>query len=443
MRVAFVSANRERLPDPVLPLGLLRVEAATPQRHARVFVDLCFEEDPHAVLTRALADFRPDVVAMGLRNVQDATYSDAERNILAYTDLAATLRSATSAPLVLGGAGFSVLPADILQRTGADLGVAGEGEGAFPALLDALETGTDPSAVPGVWRRIGDRVQAPTVPSPFLDLGALPPVDLSHVDLRYLAEGAAWPVQTHRGCPLRCRYCTYPLIEGRTVRRFPVDAAADEMLRVREFFPNVAHFFVVDSVFNLPTDHARAVCRSLRDRRVGVPWTCYANPIGFSAGLAEDMAAAGCVGVEVGADSGLDHVLTALDKGFSAADIRTLHDHCVRVGIKDCQTFLLATPGETLDDVRRTLDFITDLQPFCAILMLWRDDRVSVDPVLRAARESFEEAASVLIRERAAAEPRWTVPSLGIRFGTRLFRALRRRGRTGPLWQTIDRGDAR
>jgi len=46
MRIAFVSPNRERLPDPVVPLGLLYVMANTPAHHERLLIDLCFEKQP-------------------------------------------------------------------------------------------------------------------------------------------------------------------------------------------------------------------------------------------------------------------------------------------------------------------------------------------------------------------------------------------------------------
>ncbi len=75
MRVAFVSGNREKLPDAAIPLGLLYLIASTSKRHSKILVDLCFEEDPSEVLTRSLLEFQPEVVALGMRNIQNADYS--------------------------------------------------------------------------------------------------------------------------------------------------------------------------------------------------------------------------------------------------------------------------------------------------------------------------------------------------------------------------------
>src|SRR5262249_3464484 len=159
----------------------------------------------------------------------------------------------------------------------------------------------------------------------FLDMDALPVPDRRLVDARYYERYAIDSVQTKRGCPLRCEYCTYPRIEGRVGRARLAAAVADEMFRALEDQPRIAHFFVVDSVFNLPRAHAKSVCRELTGRGWTVPWTCYANPLGFDAEFAELAKRAGCAGMEVGSDSGSERVLERLRKGFGVAEIRRLH----------------------------------------------------------------------------------------------------------------------
>jgi hypothetical protein len=73
MRIAFISANRETLPDAVIPIGILSVMAATPTRHEKLFWDLCFEPDPLETVARNLRESRPDLVAIGLRNLRTWT----------------------------------------------------------------------------------------------------------------------------------------------------------------------------------------------------------------------------------------------------------------------------------------------------------------------------------------------------------------------------------
>jgi radical SAM superfamily enzyme YgiQ (UPF0313 family) len=207
------------------------------------------------------------------------------------------------------------------------------------------------------------------------------------------------------------------------------------MFAALERHPGIRHFFIVDSVFNLPRAHAKAVCRELIDRGWTVPWTCYANPLGFDREMAELARAAACAGMEVGSDSGCDKVLLRLHKGFTTAQVRSLHEHCDHAGVPDCHTFILGTLGETLDDAQRTLDFAAELDPWSAIFMLWVDDREAIDPELRSERDRARARIAKILREQASSHPTWSVPPLRINFDERLFARLRRRGFDGPLWQ--------
>ncbi|HEU4430841.1 MAG TPA: radical SAM protein [Myxococcota bacterium] len=443
MRVAFVSGNREKLPDAVIPLGLLYVMAATPERHERALIDLCFELEPEAALKRALVELAPDVIALGLRNIQNNDYSGIRDNVAYYAGLVRAMREVTRAPIVLGGSGFSVMPAELLARLGADFGIAGEAEGSFPQLLDALEAGgAAVEGVPGLHRATPAGVVSNRAAPGFLDLNALARPDRSLVDPRYYERYAIDSLQTKRGCPLRCDYCTYPLIEGRIGRTRAPAAVADELEHALVQQPGMRHFFIVDSVFNLPRRHAKDVCRELGSRALALPWTCYANPLGFDAELAKLAQRAGCAGMEIGSDSGRDDVLARLRKGFTTAEIRQIHVLCSEAGIPDCHTFILGTPGESLDDVKRTLAFVSELDPFSAILMIWIDDAEALAPALRRERAALRERIAELLLEGCRSHPHWIVPPLGVNFDARLFRRVRRAGLHGPLWQHL-RGSAR
>ena len=436
MRITFVSGNREKLPDAVVPLGLLYVVASTPAHHPRDVVDLCFETEPEKTLAERLAAFRPDLVAIAMRNIQNNDYSGTVDNIAYYRGLVDAVRAVSDCPVVVGGAGYSVMPAQLLDALGADFGISGEGERAFPSLVEALASGGSLDDVPAL-HRVGPEGVVANPPGPFLDLDRVPVPDRGLADPRYYERYAIESVQTKRGCPLRCDYCTYPLIEGRVGRVRTPAAVVDEMFAALERQPAIRHFFVVDSVFNLPKRHAKDVCRELIDRGWEVPWTCYANPLGFDAEFAELARAAGCAGMEIGSDSGCDEILARLRKGFTVDEIRGLHGLCVDAAIPDCHTFILGTPGETLDHVERTLDFLEELDPFSAILMIWVDDEEAVRPALRKERAALREQIAQRVIERSAAHPEWSVPPLGINFDAQLFRRIRRAGLHGPLWQHV------
>ncbi len=437
MRVAFVSGNRELLPDAAIPIGILSVIANLPKRHESTLIDLCFEDAPAEALAKSLGAFEPDVVALGMRNIQNADYSGTSNTLAYYDELIGVIRSTTEAPIAIGGAGFSVMPAELMKRLLPDFGISGEAEEAFPALLDRLEAGLGFDGIGNLHRLEGGDVISNRPAPGFLDMSTLSPGDRSLVDSRYYERFGIESLQTKRGCPLRCDYCTYPIIEGRVGRVREPAAIVDELFASLEQQPATSHVFMVDSVFNLPKGHAKAVCREMIDRRVAIPWTCYANPLGFDLELAELMAEAGCAGMEVGADSGSDEILTRLRKGFTTEQIRNLHRLAAQVGIPDCHAFILGTPGETFDDVLRTLDFIIDLDPFSAILMAWVDDAEALDSEAAREREKLRESILKRLEEHKSEFPWWSIPALGVNYDAKLFDLLRANGYDGPLWRHI------
>lgn len=443
MRVAFVSANRETMPDAVIPIGLLYVMAACPERHETVLWDLCFEEDPLGALGRQLDAFRPDLIAIGLRNIQNMDYTGIDANMAFYREMMQVVRRHSDRPVLLGGGGFSVMPVEIMKDLGADYGISGEAERAFPQLLDQLESAApELTQVESLHWREGDRIRLNGRMGDFLVMDDIASPDRSLLDDRYYTEYGIESLQTKRGCPLKCDYCTYPKIEGARGRVREPGRVADEFMEVAGRRPDVNHIFIVDSVFNLPIRHAKEVCRQLIARGNTTPWTCYINPVAFDEELAGLMAEAGAAGSELGSDSGCDEVLKTLRKGFTVEKIRNAARLHKQFDLKDCHSFILGTTGETMDHVERTLDFVEELDPFAAILLVWVDDIEALDAGIAAERFQLKQDIYERIAERAKRHSRWVVPTLGIQFSEKQFRMLRHAGLRGPLWQYLDMAPA-
>lgn len=433
MRLLLVSANRERLPSRVLPVGLLTVASAARARHEVSLVDLCFEPEVEPALADAIDRFRPDVVGLGLRNLHTNNYDGTEQLLAGYEAIGKTVRELTAAPIVLGGSGFSLRPAAILERLGAQHGVVGEGELALPRLLDALAEGrAAPSLLiegprdPALARLA--RRQPEGAARYALDHVPLPAFDLA--DRRYFFEGdGTVSVQTKRGCAFACSYCDYPDLEGNMIRLRDPNAVADEVegwLRV----PGVRSLFFVDSVFNVPKWHALAVCRALIERDLRLPWLCYASPAGLDEELVAAMSRAGCVGVEIGSDTGTEESLRRLRKPFDLAAIRRAHQLFATYGIRDCHTFVVGAEHEDVCETERTLRFVEELDPDVAVFVVFHEDR-ETHGVGQAAHGA---ALRELLARQAPTHPGWVVPELGIRFGDKVTRLLERKGVRGSSW---------
>jgi len=440
MKILYVSGNQEKLPEAVIPLGLLYVMANTPDNHERLLTDLCFEPDARSALELSIRSNQPDLIAISMRNIQNNDYTGLSDNLDYYAGLVEVCKKNSAAPVVLGGAGFSVMPLELMNRLQADYGISGEGERAFPKLLAAIEADEGFENIGALYyrdRNNPQQVQQVPAPPDFLNMDTLSVPNRSIADPRYFSNYGTDSIQTKRGCPLRCDYCTYPIIEGRKGRLRTAESVVDEMFMSMDQNPGINHFFIVDSVFNLPKSHAKKVCAELIARHWNVPWSCYANPLGFDQEFADLAAEACCAGMEIGSDSGVDAVLKNLHKGFTTEHIRKLNRICEQAGIPDCHTFILGTEGESLADSEATLEFLADLDPFSAIIMVWTDDYESLHPELREQRLGLRTQIESLLLNIKDNHPQWSMPGLGINFSEELFTSMREANLHGPLWQHI------
>jgi radical SAM superfamily enzyme YgiQ (UPF0313 family) len=457
MRVLLVSANQERSPDPVAPLGACYVATATAARgHAVAFLDLCFSTAVEDDVRRAVADARPDVVGLSLRNVDNCAYPDTVSYLPHYRRVAAACRHVTDAPLVLGGSAFTTMPAYYLPALGARLGVVGEGEVAFPALLAALAAGEDAGAVPGVASLDGTggvRVNPPAW---------LPALDAVHADRAwvdnraYFERGGMANLQTKRGCHYKCTFCAYPVIEGRGMRTRSPDAIAAEVRTLLERW-GIDQFFIVDSVFNAPRGYAERVCAALRPLGRHIRWSCFVTPGNFTAELLELMLAAGCQSIDFGTDAGSDATLRAFRKSFNVDDVRAASALCRARGVPFCHSLVFGGEGETWDTVAETIAVMDDCRPtavnaMCGVrvypetplaaTLLARGDVPSVDALYEPwfyVAPGVRDGLADVVREAARARGNWLLPGMKVNDEEGLFARLRGRGLKGDLWRFVAR----
>ena len=359
-RVLLVSTNRERQPYPVVPNGTACVASALDAAGHRVrFVDLCFVKDPVASARAAARAFRPDVIGVSVRNIDNSDAIALRHYTPEARDVLLALRAAApAAKVIAGGAAFGVAPEALFRDLAVDYAVAGDGERASVALVDALCSGAPIEALPGLVReRNGTVVFTP--PGEDADLDSLPRPALHRwIDLaRYQRYGATIPIQTKRGCVYKCVYCTYRNVEGWGYRTRDPELVADEIeeLKVRA---GVRHFDFVDSTFNSPPGHALQVCEAITRRQLGVQLdTTNFTPATASSELLGAMKAAGFRSLGITAESASDPVLEKLQKGFNVAKVREVAERVEKHGIKMLWIFLVGGPGETRQTVEETLSF--------------------------------------------------------------------------------------
>jgi len=450
-RVLIVVANREDFPEPAFPAGALYVAAAAEAAgaEARVF-DAGAYRRPLPALRAALTDFRPDAVGLSLRNADNCAWPHTRTYTGWYTRVVATVREAAPrARLVLGGPAFSIFPREMRRALLTADGIVGDGETAAALLAEG-------------------RLAEGVVESPLADLHSVGLPERLGAVFPEAARFRSAGVQTGRGCPHRCVYCTYPRLEGTRLRRRPPEAVGDEMERLLGEL-GAAEQFVVDSSFNADEAHLVAVCEELRRRRsrpgaplADVSFSCYLQPRVSDPDVFRLLAAAGCTSVDFGIDSAAEKLLPALGKSFTVADLRAATRGALDAGLDVCHSLLFGGPGETPETAAETVRVTDELAPTAVVAMVG----MRIYPGTRLAELAGETgvigergplleprfyAAGCLagdprvawlaaqVREAAAARRSWFLPGArdwSAAWGPRL---LRRLGKPGPLWRNFPR----
>ena len=269
MKILLISANTVRVPYYIYPLGLDYVAGALAGRHTVKIADINLSKKITTLLD-IIRDFGPDVIGLSLRNIDNTDVLDTRGFIQMYRDLITSIRSVSPALIILGGSGFTIFPRQLMSELNADYGIIGEGE-RLPLLLDAIEKGTDTSGIPGVIAGTGGEKVPPPLDDSFRRsfIGG-------EIAQFYTARGGILNLQTKRGCSYNCIYCTYPHIEGSSLRPIPAGEVAETALELERM--GGKYFFITDSAFNCDYDHSAEVARAFKTRGVTIPWGAFLAP---------------------------------------------------------------------------------------------------------------------------------------------------------------------
>ncbi len=357
MKVLLISANKTEINMRTMPLGLAFVaQALTNRNHDVKMIDCIGLDDVRSHLQDTIETFRPDIIGISLRNIDDQTALDTHFLYADDREIIACVRKLSDRPIILGGAGYSMFPDAILADNDADMGIEGEGEAVFPVVLEKLKAGQSPEGIPGLHIK---RVTS-SQPGQFITATE----DFPYPDPRYVVgpsvTGDTWvPIQTRRGCAMNCSYCSTASIEGRRLRKRPVNSVIEWIRQLVNIGANQLYF--VDNTFNLPRSYALSLCRAIMDAKLEIKWRCIVYPWRINEELAAAMAGAGCFEISIGSESTDDEVLRRMHKRFRREDVMRASRLFKKYNIKQMGFLMLGAPGETRRSVQDTLDFAESL----------------------------------------------------------------------------------
>jgi radical SAM superfamily enzyme YgiQ (UPF0313 family) len=302
---------------------------------------------------------------------------------LFYTQMPAALRAARevraalpNATIIVGGPPATVRPQDYLAEPAVTAVVLGEGETVLAALADAIARGRPLAEVRGIAYREGGGIRATDRADYIDDLDALPDPAYDLIDLeRYMRVAAMdgsgrwrWrprrilTILTSRGCPFKCTFCAAHAHMG---RRYRTQSPERVLAHIRHIATElgIRHLHFIDDNLAQNAGRFHAILDGLiAMRKEGMPIT-WVTPIGMRADkLSFDILAkakaAGCQAIFLTVESGSQRVLDdVIDKHLRLESVLEAAKACKRLGLKARSGFIMGLPGETLEDMRMTVDF--------------------------------------------------------------------------------------
>jgi anaerobic magnesium-protoporphyrin IX monomethyl ester cyclase len=274
-------------------------------------------------------------------------------------------------PVIVAGSDASDHAPAYLQA-GADYVLLGEGEESLAELLDRLtgSSQTPLDQILGVAYKDGSEVRLNPRRPILRDIDHLPFPAWDLVDVERYRQ--IWQERhgyysmnmvTTRGCPYHCNWCAKPIWGQRYQARSPENVAAEMKWLKESYRPD--HIWFADDIMGLKPGWWQGFAEAVETADAHIPFKCLsrADLIVREAGNVDALRRAGCQIVWLGAESGSQKILDAMEKGTTTAQIyqaaRRLHETGIQVGF-----FLqFGYPGETWNDIQRTLQMVRDCRP--------------------------------------------------------------------------------
>ena len=275
---------------------------------------------------------------------------------------------------VMGGPHVTLVPREFLDEAkNVDIAVIGEGEYAMLEVAQAFEGKKQLSQVQGIAYRQSGKVVV-TLSRPLienLDELPYPAYDLFDME-QYLSpkigyrsfQDRAISMITSRGCPFNCCFCAVHLHMGQKFRAHSAEYVLDHIQYVIDKF-KVKNIFFEDDNLTLDLKRFEAICDGIIARKIKIGWE---TPNGVRADclnleLLKKMKRSGANSIFVGVESGDQNVLdNVICKSLDLNRVVQFARDAKQIGLKTGAFYIIGFPGETKENMRRTVDFALELK---------------------------------------------------------------------------------
>lgn len=346
MNILFVIKDVEYID----PMGIMLLSALAKEKGHKTAVSVLADGD----LEKKLAEFKPDVVAFSAKTGEHKYY------IAANEFIKSTHKDIFT---VIGGPHATFFP-EIIEKHPFDALCVGEGDDAWPELLDAIEKGSGKDEIPNILTKENfNKDKPPVIRQRRRELDDLPFLDR---ELFYSTTRLGrFPMRSFmvgRGCPYKCTYCfnhKYNLLykgKGSLMSRMSVDRVIAELKELKSKYETQFIKFY-DDIFLLNEDEWLDEFSERYPKEIGVPFHCLMRANLLTESIVIKLKKAGLASMSMSIESGNDDIRNnVLKRNMAKETMITAFDLCSRHNIPTFSNTIFAIPGTSLKEDIESLD---------------------------------------------------------------------------------------
>lgn len=351
-----------------IPLNIAYLNACLEKKgFSTSIIDLQLHDNPVSFFKKELKRLNPEIVGFGAFTIDITNASLLARIVKEYNPGIST---------IIGGLHASALPVRTLEEFKFfDYLVYGESFVTITELAEAIKSLRKPQRTEDKLKRIDGIVyRSKKCIKKNRPRGLIGNLDSIPFPSREKLENEKYRPHTQKykrlpstglissiGCPFQCAYCSVNIVHHKVRFRSPENVLAEMELCIDKF--GISDFRFFDDCMTLNHDHIVKLCRLIIQKKLDIFWNCQSRVDAVDFELLKLMKKARCHQITYGVETGSEKSLKVLNKGTTLQQAREAIKATKKAGLESGASFIIGVPGETIDDIKQTINFAKELSP--------------------------------------------------------------------------------
>jgi len=371
MKVLLLSPPTHFKKPSMAPLGICYISAYLNQRGIEAKAYDCFDVK-FSDVEKLIKKENPDVVGI-------SCFTNLRPEAKKIAEISKNLNS--NVKVVMGGSHPNALPDQVLKYYSTDFVIHGEGELIMYNLVKNLDK---PQKVNGISFLKDDRTITTKPESFIMDLDKIPFPDISNVINKSYTpvifrrgretikiKKKIFSMNTSRGCPFNCQFCSTPKFWGRKWRAFSQKKVIDEMKFLHDEY-DVEHIYFSDDTFTINEKRTIKLCDAIKN--LDMTYNCETRVNCVSKEILKKLKDSGCILLKYGVESASPKILKNINKMITVKQILRAFKLTKEVDIPTEAFLMVGNPGENNKSIGETIDVLKKIRPdgmFCALALVY------------------------------------------------------------------------